>query len=215
MTTTTARPERFVAQVNFNGTLPSQRPDLGSCWLWTGAGTGNGYGKFWVFPRMVPAHRYAYEFCVGPIPEGLEIDHLCRVRNCVNPDHLEPVTHRENILRGETIMAKNAAQTHCKNGHPFDEANTYHYRGFRHCRECRRQHKRLSRSAATLTPAQREALERTADKLVDYEAHHVTAPLGVMRDTMQALVTAGLLVRRLQLGTAVYSLTDAGRAEAL
>lgn len=71
-----------------------------SCWLWRGAAAGGGYGHLLVDGRFVQAHRYAYETLIGPIPEGLELDHLCRVRRCVRPEHLEPVTRGENIRRG-------------------------------------------------------------------------------------------------------------------
>lgn len=117
------------------------------CWLWT-ASTDNGYGRFWVAGRLVLAHRFAYELLVGPIPEGLELDHLCRVRHCVNPAHMEPVTQRVNILRGVGFSAKNAAKTHCKRGHALDEANTYRRGdGKRHCRACnaRRDRERQAR----------------------------------------------------------------------
>ena len=90
-----------------------------SCWLWTASRVCDGYGQFRVGSRPVSAHRFAYELLVGPIPDGLQIDHLCRVRHCVNPAHMEPVTQRVNILRGEGITARHAAQTHCLNGHPL------------------------------------------------------------------------------------------------
>lgn len=108
------------------------------CWLWIAALNGAGYGTFWPQWRTpVPAHRWAYEAIVGPIPEGLYIDHLCRVRNCVNPEHLEPVTPRENVMRGETVAAANAAKTHCDHGHAFDELNTFYTKeGWRRCRRC-------------------------------------------------------------------------------
>lgn len=103
-----------------------------SCWLWTATRTQNGYGQFGLQGQMAYAHRVAWELTCGPIPEGLQIDHLCRVRNCVNPGHLEPVTSRVNTLRGKAFQAT------CKRGHPFDEANTRSYRGGRICRECHR-----------------------------------------------------------------------------
>ena len=89
---------------------------------------------------MALAHRFAYETFVGPIPEGLTIDHLCRIRHCVNPEHLEAVTDRVNILRGEGISAQHARATHCPQGHPYDLINTYVAPdGDRDCRDCRRQ----------------------------------------------------------------------------
>lgn len=84
-------------------------------------------------------HRFAYEFLIGPIPEGLQLDHLCRRPHCVNPDHLEPVTPRENYLRGISPAAVNATKMECRRGHPFDEQNTYVYRGRRHCKACQRE----------------------------------------------------------------------------
>jgi len=113
-----------------------------SCWIWTGAkktGHSTGpYGHFEINGKSVLAHRYAYEALVGPIPSGLTIDHLCRNPLCVNPSHLEPVTRKENILRGVGATAMHARKTHCKNGHEFNEANTYIRRdGNRLCRVCR------------------------------------------------------------------------------
>lgn len=115
-----------------------QRTDrTGSCWLWTRSLNGKGYAEVKVNGRHHPAHRLAYELLVGPIPAGLVLDHLCRVRHCVNPAHLEPVTNRENILRGDTVPAKNAAKTHCAQGHPYDDANTINRpNGHRRCRAC-------------------------------------------------------------------------------
>lgn len=109
------------------------------CWPWT-AGLGRGgYGVFWVPPHQRCAHRLSYELEVGPIPDGLVIDHLCRNRSCINPGHLEPVTHRINLLRGETIQAANARKTHCLRGHPFDEENTDRQSdGYRRCRACKK-----------------------------------------------------------------------------
>jgi hypothetical protein len=108
------------------------------CWLWAGAHDPEGYGHFWNGQRAVVAHRWAYESFVGPVPSDLELDHLCRVRDCVNPDHLEAVSHRENSLRGVGQSAIHAGKTHCDNGHPFDQANTYVWDGRRFCRACNR-----------------------------------------------------------------------------
>lgn len=100
-----------------------KEPD-GGCWLWMGALTAaapNGYGRFMRGDgTTTTAHRVSFEWLVGEIPEGLELDHLCRVRRCVNPQHLEPVTHRENVLRGVSIVADFARQTSCVWGHEFD-----------------------------------------------------------------------------------------------
>jgi hypothetical protein len=111
--------------------------DPSGCLIWTAGTGGNGYGRFAHGGRQVQAHRFAYTTLVGPIPDGLVVDHLCRNRACVAPDHLEPVTNRENLLRGVGPSAVAAAKTHCDKGHPFDEANTWtDKRGKRRCRTC-------------------------------------------------------------------------------
>lgn len=112
----------------------------GDCWIWQGKHNGLGYGQFFVHGRHVYAHRYAYEELIGPIPEGLELDHLCRNPSCVRPDHLEAVDHRTNIRRGNSMFTGwwNKRKTHCPRGHPYDERNTYvDKRGIRSCRKCR------------------------------------------------------------------------------
>ncbi len=123
--------ERFWSKVRFGP----------SCWVWQGA-KKLGYGQFRLDGRhgkIVQAHRYAYEFCVGLIPVGLQLDHLCRVPSCVNPDDLEVVTSRENTLRGVSPSAQAARRTHCPQGHPYDQENTYvSPQGVRECRECNR-----------------------------------------------------------------------------
>lgn len=106
------------------------------CWLWTGK-TVLGYGMFWIDQyNLIPAHRFSWQREVGPIPEGLDIDHLCRVRACINPRHLEPVTRKVNILRGEGACAKHARQTHCKRGHELIPENVYNYGTTRNCKPC-------------------------------------------------------------------------------
>jgi hypothetical protein len=96
----------------------------GRCWEWTGVLHEKGYGIFYLEGRSRLAHRISFEFKSGKIEHGLTLDHLCRNRKCVNPDHLEPVTNKENVLRGEGRTAVNAKKAHCIKGHLFDLANT-------------------------------------------------------------------------------------------
>ena len=108
------------------------------CWIWTGPSLPSGYGTLSVKRKSRYVHRFTYEAIVGPIPNGLEIDHLCRVRCCANPSHLEPVTHKVNTLRGQAPSAINARLTHCPAGHPYDDENTYKDGlKYRHCKICR------------------------------------------------------------------------------
>jgi hypothetical protein len=134
---------RFESYIDRDGPTPLHRPELGQCWLWNGERNRRGYGRFNLRRKHVAAHRHGYERAIGPIPEGLQIDHLCRNPSCVNPAHLEAVTCRENLLRGNTLQAKNAAKTHCFRGHEFTPENTYHPpSGGRVCRTCQRQYHR-------------------------------------------------------------------------
>jgi hypothetical protein len=125
--------------------------DKGSdCWLWTAScAGGTGYGQIYADGRPQLAHRFAYELLVGPIPDGLVIDHLCRNRACVNPAHMEPVTQRENILRGTGASARAARKTHCPQGHAYDSENTaIKSDGTRRCKTCHRDRERVRKAAA-------------------------------------------------------------------
>lgn len=141
-------------QVNNNSHMARAFPvgyiiDGNGCWQWVGSGAF-GYGRIKVGNRSFQAHRYVYESEKGPIPDGMDLDHLCRNRGCVNPSHLEPVTNRTNVLRGVGISAKNASKEYCRHGHPLVGTNVRHYKGHRICRTCERGrfHRRQQRSAA-------------------------------------------------------------------
>lgn len=131
---------RFWSKVNASG----------PCWEWTAAiGKTGGYGKY-TLPlndgsgksKHVYAHRYAYELLAGPVDKFLDLDHLCRNRRCVNPDHLEPVTRKENLRRGVGPTGLNMAKTHCPRGHEYSEENTRVNKNGRACRACHREHDR-------------------------------------------------------------------------
>ena len=112
--------------------LQNVYPDENGCMIWTASITGKaGYGKIKINKKRVAAHRWSYELRYGPIPEGLHIDHLCRVRRCINPDHLEAVPPKVNINRGRRA---NSEKTHCPKGHAY----TYVWRGWRQCKICKR-----------------------------------------------------------------------------
>lgn len=118
--------------------------DSRGCWLWNLRKARGGYGQIKFKGKSVPAHRVAYEAFRGTIPVGLTLDHLCRVRACVNPDHLEPVTIKVNTLRGNGPSARNAQKQFCKNGHQFSSENTEMRAdgSGRACIKCRRAKKR-------------------------------------------------------------------------
>jgi hypothetical protein len=116
--------ERFWMKVNKDG--PIDTVHGGCCWIWLAARKGRkgeDYGAFWVGGRGVFAHRWSYIEAHGEPPAGTEIDHLCRNRFCVNPEHLEAVSHSVNVLRGNGPTAAHARQTHCKHGHPLSGDN--------------------------------------------------------------------------------------------
>jgi hypothetical protein len=126
--------ERFLDKVQME-------PNSG-CWLWTGTTNAAGYGGFVFNKRKRPAHRVAYELFCDEIPEGLVIDHLCRVRCCVNPDHLEPVSFQENVRRGDQgkhRAAIESAKTCCPKGHEYTPENTRVYKTSRFCKKCARE----------------------------------------------------------------------------
>lgn len=130
--------------------------DPNGCWVWT-AGLKDGYGQYRHNGQSRNAHRVTYEFLVGPIPEGLVLDHLCRVRRCVNPDHLEPVTNQENNIRGDNPQVAGARQRdkkECPDSHPYNKANTYILPGGgRACRTCARaKHANQRRQRQRLAP---------------------------------------------------------------
>lgn len=114
------------------------------CWLWTGTTMMNGYGVMSLGKRgkKMLAHRYSYEEYKGAIGDGLVLDHLCRVQCCVNPDHLEAVKQKVNVMRGIGIPVERKAQTHCVNGHEFTDSNTVVRRGCRECRICVKESKK-------------------------------------------------------------------------
>lgn len=127
--------ERFKANIVEN---------VEGCWIWMLSVNHQGYGLFWVNDTYVAAHRWAYLTLTGAIPEGLQLDHLCRRRDCVNPAHLEPVTGKENCRR--------AMKDHCGSGHPYNEENTYIDRkGRRDCKTCRREAVRSWRDRVSRT----------------------------------------------------------------
>lgn len=124
---------------------------MSSCWRWCGAVTGSGYGHLSIDGELVKAHRFVWEITHGPIPPGLEIDHLCRVRNCVNPDHMELVTHKENINRG----LRGRMVTHCPQGHEYT-SDTLLSKPRRDCKVChaKRERDRRGRVKRSATPVE-------------------------------------------------------------
>src|SRR6267142_4141502 len=149
---------RFWKKVDKNGPIPPDRPDLGPCWIWRGTLTQGGYGRVrrGRAPGIrYPAHLVAYFTLRGIIPEGLEPDHLCRIRRCVHPWHIEPVTHKVNMERGG-----NALKTQCPRGHEYSNNNTMkNAKGGRYCRTChntsrnekRREERRCARLKSKLS----------------------------------------------------------------
>lgn len=139
--------ERFWQKVDKYGLVSIERPDLGRCWLWRGVIAKDGYGHVTIETIQCLVHVVTYEWLMGPVPEGLQLDHLCRVRNCVNPSHLEPVTAKVNTLRSPIAPAAlNARKTHCPQGHEYSGYNVrIGLDGRRHCRTCKREWMREKR----------------------------------------------------------------------
>lgn len=109
------------------------------CWIWRGRCLPTGYGISWYDKKRIYAHRLMYQLFIGPIADTLTIDHLCRVRCCVNPHHMEAVTQGQNTLRGNSFSGINARRTHCPQAHPYSQDNTYtDPTGARHCKICKR-----------------------------------------------------------------------------
>lgn len=147
------RPPRLYRRLRPQGTA-NERYDIlcgkagaDECWTWRGNILPHGYARFRDdVGRWSYVHRFSYERFVGPIPDGLTIDHLCRNRACSNPAHLEAVTDRVNVLRGTGPSARNARKTHCDNGHSYDEDSYMTAKGWRVCRICRRERDRRRRA---------------------------------------------------------------------
>lgn len=135
------------------------------CWIWQAARVVSGYGRFTVGGLTRATHRVSYETFVGPIPEGLQLDHLCRTPACINPEHLEPVTNLENRRRSPLVCEN---RTHCPRGHEYAAGNTYNACGRRFCRLCKSAHGRLVRE---LPPEERARRKAAGLPLVDLDAY--------------------------------------------
>lgn len=131
--------DRFFAKVDAEG----------DCWEWTANKDKDGYGKFRDGDKHYRAHRFVYEQMVGPIPDGLVIDHLCKNTSCVNPDHIEPVTWAENLHRGASIQAKHARRRTCPRGHEYDA--TQGNGKYRKCRTCVNEARRVRRAKEVMS----------------------------------------------------------------
>ena len=143
------------------GLFTAMKANPDGCWEWPFGTDGAGYGRVRQGGRYTPAHRIAYEVFVGPVPDGLEIDHLCRVRGCFRWDHLEAVPHRVNVLRGEGPAAVNARKAECPRGHPLAGENLIvRADGRRNCRTCRRV---ANRAAKRAWKARRRAAKETTE----------------------------------------------------
>lgn len=160
--------ERFLAKT---------RRDESGCWIWTGATDGDGrYGAFYNGQKVVRAHRWSYERYVGQVPPSMDVDHLCRVTLCVNPEHMDVVTHRENVLRGRSHQARNARKTHCIRGHDLStDLASFATERARVCGTCARARNR----AGYLR--NKYGLDLTADDVLAFGNGKVLGSLEIMR----------------------------------
>lgn len=132
---------RLWSRVRFDGPNTLRKGAPGRCWIWTGPTNGVGYGRISLNKKLQYPHRIAYALYVGEIPDGLQVDHRCRTRDCLNPSHLEAVTASENVRRStgpDVTRVRQANVTHCPEGHAYDAANTHIDSGSRRCRKCAR-----------------------------------------------------------------------------
>ncbi|MFE7580734.1 HNH endonuclease signature motif containing protein [Streptomyces gardneri] len=184
----------------------------GACWLWLGQKTSDGYGMMTVDRKPVVAHRVSYKTHVGPIPAGMQIDHLCRVPSCINPAHLEVVTPAENVARARPYRADGGLpKPECVAGHPFTEENTTWYQGWRYCKACQRRRRRISREKARAAQPLRRAYTDHADvsavlKATPNEWGFVSAP--------KSAHTARQTARYIRTGDRLTAYRPAGSFEA-
>lgn len=188
--------ERFWEKVDKNGPIPEAAPFLGPCWLWTASQDGKGYGQFSKHGGGVArAHRWSWASENGTCPPHLELDHLCRVRHCVRPDHLQAVTPRINLERGMSVSSVNRRKTHCIRGHAFDEANTIVVKktGHRGCRTCAKASSRVDKwgepKIVKMTDTERSAMyDRYVSSGLTQE--QVAVEFGIHMSTASRLIRA-------------------------
>ncbi len=163
---------RFMTKVDRSG---PPHPKMGTpCWLWRGRPNAEGYAQFYTGGKTYRAHRWIFEQINGPVSAALHCDHLCRVRHCTNPDHVEPVTPRENLMRGETLAAFRASRTHCPSGHPLSGPNLYEKRqkngcAHRQCKTCMAAHRNKPESRLREVARKRIARQaETAKQIIDF-----------------------------------------------
>lgn len=180
------------------------------CWIWAGKKNRQDYASITIGGKTVAAHRASYEAFVGFIPAGLVIDHLCRTPACVNPEHLEPVTQWENVVRG-TGYRFNARKTHCLLGHELHGENVYLYKQFRQCRKCNRATATRSKAVTRLARVTQKQIDMLRSFVEDGEATDVAdfdnATNLAWRNRERVLVA----LRRRKLLTDDNAITEAGR----